>query len=159
MKVNQIITTTRERELGIDVITLLSVEEYETCKEIIPRTACTWWLRSPGVRSGNAAIVYSDGSASIYGYSVNSDKVAVRPALALYDLDSSGLQVGDKFNLFGYNWTVISDVYALCDDSLGDLCFRKDSKAEGANLYELSDIRKYIHEWLTINMLANLRVV
>lgn len=155
MKVNQIITTTRERELGIDGITLLSVEEYEACKEIIPGTACTWWLRSPGFISETAACVYGDGYTNSYGSSVNYN-YAVRPALEICDLDSSGLQVGDKFNLFGYNWTVISDVYALCDDLLGDLCFRKDSKVEGANLYELSDIRKYINEWLTINMLANL---
>lgn len=153
MKVNQIITTTRERELGIDGITLLSVEEYEACKDIIPRTACTWWLRSPGFISETAAYVYGDGYANSYGAYVNYN-YAVRPALEIYDLDSSGLQIGDKFNLFGYNWTVISDVYALCDELLGDLCFRKDSKAEGANLYELSDIRKYINEWLTINRWA-----
>ena len=42
---------------------------------------CWWWLRSPGNYQDNAAIVSFDGAVICYGYSVNNDTVAVRPAL------------------------------------------------------------------------------
>lgn len=42
---------------------------------------CWWWLRSPGFDSCNAAGVDLDGSVFNYGYLVNRDTGAVRPAL------------------------------------------------------------------------------
>ena len=42
---------------------------------------CWWWLRSPGNYSNHAAYVYVVGSVSAYGYSVDLDDDAVRPAL------------------------------------------------------------------------------
>ena len=42
---------------------------------------CWWWLRSPGIRQGIAADVYSDGGVYEYGYDVNGGINAVRPAL------------------------------------------------------------------------------
>lgn len=46
-----------------------------------------WWLRSPGNFTSYAAIVYDDGSLDLFGYRVNRDIVAVRPALWI-DLSS-----------------------------------------------------------------------
>ncbi len=42
---------------------------------------CWWWLRSPGYRRNDAAYVDTDGDVSEYGYDVNYDYYAVRPAL------------------------------------------------------------------------------
>ena len=42
-----------------------------------------WWLRSPGDHDGLAAFVYADGFVNDYGYLVNDNYVAVRPAFHL----------------------------------------------------------------------------
>lgn len=42
---------------------------------------CLWWLRSPGIRSINIAIVDSTGCVSLHGYSVDHANTAVRPAI------------------------------------------------------------------------------
>ena len=49
-----------------------------------------WWLRSPGIISGSASIVFDDGYGLGNGGSVILDNVAVRPALHL-NLSSSTL--------------------------------------------------------------------
>lgn len=48
---------------------------------------CWWWLRSPGDIQGSAASVSNGGSVSYFGYIVNYDYDAVRPALWI-NLDS-----------------------------------------------------------------------
>lgn len=40
-----------------------------------------WWLRSPGVYSRDAMYVAPNGEASLYGYVVNRNRWAVRPAV------------------------------------------------------------------------------
>lgn len=40
-----------------------------------------WWLRSPGIHSGAAACVYSDGDVNCNGVSVDSTSPVARPAL------------------------------------------------------------------------------
>ena len=42
---------------------------------------CLWWLRSPGYNQIGAARVNNDGSVDEYGYDVDCDNYAVRPAL------------------------------------------------------------------------------
>lgn len=44
---------------------------------------CLWWLRSPGIRSINIAIVDSTGCISLHGYSVDHANTAVRPAIRI----------------------------------------------------------------------------
>ena len=48
------------------------------------KTCCWWWLRSPGNRSINAAIVNYGGSLSFYGSWVFSSDGAVRPSLRIH---------------------------------------------------------------------------
>ena len=48
---------------------------------------CWWWLRSPGYFQYYAAYVNYGGSVNFYGYNVNNDNDAVRPALWI-NLDS-----------------------------------------------------------------------
>ena len=146
MEAEKLITTTEPIELEITEITLLSKEEYEKAKENIQLLACWWWLRSPG-RSYYAAYVYGGGWVCANGIGVDYVGIAVRPALKIRNLESTNLQIGDKIQLAGYTWTVISGGIVLCDEAVGRTCFRKDWKAGDANAYEASDIKKWIRNW------------
>jgi len=144
MKAEKMIRIIEPIDIEINGITLLSIEEYEACKYIIPNINFWWWLRSPGYSSINAANVSNVGNVSDFGNYVNYDDRAVRPAL-IYE--SSNLQIGDKIKIVGYNWTVISDSMILCDDVVGFTYFRKDWRANDANDYEKSDIKKWLNDW------------
>ena len=143
-------------------ITLLSAEEAENlltkeqrkCK--YNNKSCCWWLRSPGYRQSVAVYVYYDGSVDDVGYDVDCDD-CVRPALILSNLKSSNLKsikelgVGDQFNFGGKIFTIISDKYALCDEAISKMAFRKDWEAEDANVYEKSDVKKFLDNWFREN--------
>ena len=146
MKVEKIIKNTKEIDLQIEEITLLSKEEYLAAKDIIPARHDWWWLRSPYRYDTNyAGVVRSIGNFNYDPVVDGSDGVS--PALKIRDLKSSNLEVGDQIILAGYTWTVISDDYILCDSIVGKTCFRKDWKAPDANVYEKSDIKKWLEAW------------
>ena len=123
-----------------------TAENWLANKDVIPKIPEWWWLRSPGDSQDIAASVNSDGSLS-RNY-VDHPYGVVRPALYILDSD---LCRGDKFWLAGHLWTVLSNNIALCDDSVGASCFRKDWRAKDANDYEKSDIRKRLYEWAEEN--------
>ena len=139
MKVEKIVKKTETINLTITGITLLSIEEYEACKDHIPPLKVWWWLRSPGYGSYDAAGVIGGGSVYYGGGRVNSDGVCVRPALQISNLESSHLKIGDEFEFGGKEWTVISDSLAICNKCIGERPFRKDWLAPDANSYEASD--------------------
>lgn len=146
MKIEKLITTTQEQDLKITGITLLSIEEYEKYKEnICAVKTWYWWLRSPGYDENYTAVVRGSGLVSHYGSSVDIT-YGVRPALII-NLESSNLQISDKFKVKGYTWTVISDTLAICDEIIGEESFRDNLRAPDANDYEASDVKKYIEEW------------
>ena len=147
MKVNRKRIVEETCDINIDGITLLSVEEYEACREYVPPFNGIWWLRSPGSSSEYAEVVSRSGGVYSYGGSVSYD-YAVRPALKLVGLKSANLQIGDNFRLFGHDWTVVSNTHALCNDSIGESPFREDYEAEDANNYETSDIKMFVEKWL-----------
>ena len=148
-KIYKQIVTEEERKIEIDEITLLSVEEYETYQNAIPKITLWWWLRSPGTYDvGTATDVGTDGC--MYNISVTSDD-GVRPALRIKNPESSNLKIRDKFRLAGYMWTIIGDGLALCDDVFGNCAFRKNWKAQDANIYEKSDIKKWLENWANKN--------
>lgn len=125
-------------------ITLLSLEEYQELEPNISLLNRLWWLRSPGFDDISAAFVIGAyGFFNVIGFIVGL-AFGVRPALVL---ESSNLQVGDNFEFGNHTFTVISEKYALCNDSIGDHCFREDWKAKDANDYEKSDVKKYIESW------------
>ncbi len=145
--------TTLIEKSNIKGITLLSAEEYEQFKNNISSHNHMWWLRSPG-RSlfhgddRRAVIVQDNGIADTYcGAPVNFGQVAVRPALII-NPESSSLKIKDEFEFEKHKWTVISDTYAICNDTIGDHCFRADWEAEDANDYEKSDVKEFIEDWL-----------
>ena len=145
MKAKKFIITKKEIDIDIEGITLLSIEEYEKCKDIIPKINDWWWLRSPGYDSRSAANVSNDGSVFSFGDFVCNDFYAVRPVL-IYK--SSNLQNGDKIKFADYCWTVISENMMLCDEVIGHTCFRNDWLADDSNDYEKSDIKVWLEDWL-----------
>lgn len=82
-----------------------------------------------------------------YGSRVNIVNNDVRPALKISNLALSNLSIKDKFIFSGKTFTVISKDYALCDESIGNCPFRKDWGAKDANVYEASDVKKFVDEW------------
>lgn len=145
MEVEKIITKTETKELDISGATLLSIEEYKKYKDMIPECHGNWWLRSPGYGSSNAAVVFGDGTGSYYGRYVNIDDFAIRPALKISNLVD--VRVGDIVKFDGKTFTVISPKYALCDTAIGHGAFRKERNAADANVYEASDVKKFVDEW------------
>ena len=136
----------KEKEIDIDVreITLLSVEEYEAYRENIKSIANWWWLRSLGNTGHSLFYIFENGIVRDDGGVYNSYG-SVRPALIL---NTSSLQIKDKFELGGKLWTVIGEEIALSDEEFCKMAFRKDWKAKDANNYAASDIKKYLDNWL-----------
>ena len=91
--------------------------------------------------------VDGDGFVNDYGDNVYS-KYGVRPALKIRNLKSSNLKIKDQFEMAGYRWTVISDEYAICNDIVGETCFRRDWRAKDVNVYEASDIKMWLADWV-----------
>lgn len=126
-----------------DKIFLLSVEEYEKYEKAIPEINTWWWLRSPGDYSDNAAYVHSDGSVSNYGYNVDIDNVAVRPALRISNQESENLKVGERFVKYDFPWIKIDENLAIAEVPIA---FRRFDKY--LNNYDDSEIRQFVKEWL-----------
>lgn len=59
----------------------LSEDEYRITRPNGYGFSVRWWLRSPGINFGHAAVVNTDGTFYNYGNSVDDDDYAVRPAL------------------------------------------------------------------------------
>lgn len=144
MKIEKIITTTIPLEIEIKDITLLSIDEYEACKNTVPLVDDWWWLRSPGNYCNNVTYVDYDGYVNIYGRRANFGFCGVRPALIF---ESNYLQFEDKVKILNYTWTVISNNMMLCDDVVGQTCFNKDYETDNTNNYEKSDIKVWLHKW------------
>ena len=128
-------------------VTLLSKEEYEEYKDNIPENGQFWWLRSPGSTATHAAMVHRDNY--IVNINVNMS-MPVRPILEC-DLDSTGLQIGNKVRLANRNWTVFNGNMFICDTSVGSSVFNPDQNAEDANVYETSEIKTWLDNWVTDN--------
>ena len=134
-------------------ITLLSIEEAEQVPQElrvlkVDGVPHWWWLRSPAFFWEAAASVSPDGSIREGGNYVDCDFDYVRPALRVSIPESSGLKDLDKVEVFGHTWTVITNDLILCDDSLGQMVFRKDAEESYANYYEESDVKRWLEGWL-----------
>ena len=133
--------------LKIKGATLLSVDEAKKLLSEEDREYSNWWwLRSPGYSQGYAASVNLDGSVHYCGDDVDYADDCVRPALKI-NLESSGLTIGDTFSFGGKTFKIISDDLAFCLEDIGTHCFRKDWKAPDANVYEASDVKRFVDAW------------
>ena len=128
----------------------MSKEEYETDKDIIPLTNGWWWLRSPGYVQTYVTCVGFNGFIIDYYHNIY-DNGCVRPALYIWNHESSNLNRGDKFELAGYTWTMLSGDLALCDDNVDTTYFCKYRKPNDSNDYEKSDIKIWLHNWACRN--------
>lgn len=133
------IITREPVDIEIEEVTLLSAKEYANNQFIISSISDDWWTRSPGFDSGYVTSVRSDERRQDYG--VNWP-LAVRPALRI-----NSLRYGERFELFGFTWRVLSDGLALCEAAVGWSCFRVDKTADDANVYEKSDVKKWLDDW------------
>lgn len=145
MKIEKI--TTVEQDCDFCGLTLLSKEEYVKRKDRIKPIESWWWLSSPGYGSSRASSVADDGSLDYFNR-VDMGHGYVRPALIILNPKSQNLKIGDKFKFYEHNWTMISERYALCDEEFCRMAFREYWAAKNANIYEASDIKRYLDdEW------------
>lgn len=153
MKVIRTITTELELNLEITEATLLTVEEAKKLPKRLLRHNSWWWLRSPvnyGHRSSYVtyvATVSDDGSVYDSGIHVSTIGDAVRPALVISNIESSGLKIGDTFEFGGKIFEIISNDKAFCLTDIGTSAFRYGREVDNANDYEKSDIKIFIDEW------------
>ena len=150
--------TRQDVNLNIVEITLLSADEFENTKENIPDRMhfSSWWLRTQCPADVNRAGVVSCYTGDLDYYYMQGNDIGVRPALRIKNLNSANLKAGDKFELSGHEWTVISNELALCDSIVGHTCFRKSwnrqdvsfkKRAEDTNTYEVSGIKIWLENW------------
>lgn len=125
--------------MKIKGFTLLSKEEYEACKDIIPKKDCSWWLRSVSkYYSENAAYIHHDGTLQFYRIDGN---YGVAPAL----ICDHHLPRGSKVEFADHKWTVISEDMIFCDDVIGYFPFNQKRKA--GNSYKNSSVKAYVKGW------------
>lgn len=80
-EVNKYFSSNEAREC---VLTAYAVAQSAYAESMYDKVACSWWLRSPGNSSGNAAYVIYTGDVLYIGYFVNDGGDAsfgVRPAM------------------------------------------------------------------------------
>lgn len=147
MKVKKIIVSTTEHDIDITGATLFTIEEAKKLPEKSRKYNKWWWLKSCGSRSFRSSCVYDDGFINEFGEYVNYNCVACRPVLTISNLESSGLKMGDVFEFGGKEFEIISNDKAFCLGDIGISVFNHDWKADDANVYEKSDIKKYIDDW------------
>lgn len=137
-------------------ITLLGIEEYEAAKDHIPPLDEWWWLRSPGHNSMEAtcipksSIINFDNYWAVdvvngIGYTTVNLDLGVRPVLR-FNRKSIELPIGAKVQFKGFTWTHVSEGLLLCDSIIAHRSFREDWRAKDANVYEASDVKRYIEE-------------
>ena len=142
----KIIATTQEIDVDVTGITMLSINEAKLVDKNIRCVGDSWWLRSPGFFDFYAAYVDLDGFVYDIGRNVDHE-YGLRPALKIYNLESSNLRIGDRFLLADEQWIVISKDKALCNRIVGKTPFREDWKASDAKNYEASDVKVWLEKW------------
>lgn len=144
------VRVTIEKEIEIEGITLLTGEEYEAAKDVIPRLPNRdwWWLRTPWLCTpgGWGQVLYVD-EVGFKRVSYVDDILSVRPASKIKHQGLNGPAIGGKFELAGVTWTMISPEIALCDSSIGNKPFKRDWELENSNEYRYSDIRYWLERW------------
>lgn len=141
------ILTPYNEETKQDEIFLLSAEGYEKYKDRIPHINILWCLRSPGRNDNYILYVNSTGMIDYYGYNVNIDNYAIRPALRYSNLKSKIIEskVKDAFIFNETRWIIIDKEKEIAIAEL-PIAFRRFD--EKSNNYETSEIRKWLLDWV-----------
>ena len=155
MKAEKIIITKEQINIDIKDIALLSIEEYEKCKDIIPKIKEYWWLRTPSYNStGHVGYIDPNGNMNYKGGFSVFDQIGVRPIL-ITNKNFSKNNLGNKIYFINYKWTIINSNILLWDDIIAQTYFHSDWLANDANDYETSDIKKWLENWLKYCIMYN----
>lgn len=128
-----------------DPIFLLSVEEFEKYKKIIPIYDQSWWLRTTGGGPSFAAFIDEKGKCDKGGDYKSRSCHAICPAIRLDHIKAT---VGKKIKLAGREWLVIDDGIAIALTPLAIMCYAIAGKD-----YENSEVRHYLLAWYMQNVI------
>ena len=137
------------KEPKITKARLLKVSELNAIpkdKRKVDRHDFTYWLEDQGIYPFLAKVAFNDGKFNSDGFLVDNEKdVYVRPVLEFSN--KSDLKIGDKFKFGDKEFEIISEGIALCTSDIGKYLYRKNWQAPNANIYDKSDIKKFINDW------------
>ncbi len=156
LSINEVTETTHYYTITITEATLLSADEARAARDNIPpvneywwlrstRENEYWWLHSPKDMWPFVACVLPGDGVMIDSMTVRNTQLGVRPALK-FDSKRSNLPIEAVVFYKNRTWTHIAEGILLCDSIICKQPFRKDGEAEDSNIYESSDIKKYIEE-------------
>lgn len=137
-------------DISKDELFLLSEEEFDRYKELIPPLECIWWLRTDSnTDNRNVMCVDDNGKLDREGWYKKFDKCGVRPACKISDKDEEFL-VGDTRTLYGIDMTKIDEGLYIAKKTLGlERTFFKDyyNPRSGNREYDKCDIRHFLNEY------------
>ena len=130
-------------------ISLLSVDEYTTYKDLIKPISARWWLKSiePHWRTFVYCVACNSKSEGFLTHFPHHRIEAVRP-LCGFKTNSADKEfwvkdqslVGRVFSFGGFDWTVLyvkdGTLYTLCDGVIGNYRFDETS-----NIWETSELK------------------
>ena len=148
-------------EFSVEGMGLLSEKEYLENEEIIKNNPVgrnkIWWLSTPvpADKNGDYGImrcIAGDEYSNTTGFG-DLGLLDVRPKLKISNLKKLGYERGDKIELLGERWTVLSEDTALCDEVIGKsqyhdvLIVDNDILGNEEKNYENSAVKQFLDEW------------
>ena len=144
----------KEEKVGFedDEIFLLSIEEYEKYKDIIPHINHWCWLRSQGSHCLYASGVYGNGGVNDIGSIVDDMDAAIRPVIKLdmigNDYIHGDYEPGDRVIMHSFPWIYLGD-----DIAIAEVPIAFDMFDEQNNQYSTSKVRDFLNQWLNVRKL------
>jgi hypothetical protein len=129
-------------------INLLTIEEFEKYKDLIPAlrihgVAQHYWLRPTNDAERPFWIADSEHSLD---WNFPSSYEYIRPSLRISE-NNTTTKIGDKIHLFGESWTVLDsnndEMLVLCDDYIA----YRDMTDYTSN-WDFCDLKKWLNDWL-----------
>lgn len=146
MKIKRLVTIEIPDELEIVGATLPTLEDSNYFSDNLCIYNTEWWLNTPLDHiSGCVFIICTDGDATYE--ETNCDYITVRPALQIKNLELSNLKIGDCFIFGEKEFEIVLNDLAFCKSDIGKCYFRQDFEADNANVYEFSDVKKFVDKW------------
>ncbi len=130
---------------GITGPTVLSAEEFLTCKALVPPGGW-YWLRSHGDAARTCRAGMANPQGEIYDALVMC-AYGARPAAFAPGFAELGISPGGRVLMKGRIWTAVARDVLLCDGPIGNCPFRADWTAPDSGEWEASDLKAYIEEW------------
>lgn len=148
MLIEKIETIKTAMDINFTGARLLTKEEADRLPKRLKLYRNWWWTFNAADNDHHNGAWVVFGYRGYLHYDTVGNERAVRPALRI---ESKDLQIGDTFLFGGKEFEVIKEGLAFCTTDIGESAFRTDWKAEDANQYEASDIKKYIDKWFEEN--------